>query len=377
MKKVFIAFSCMFSGLYAQNLILNPGFEEGDMNYTSFRSVNATTYWEIPQIGVEDLFRNYQTTNSYLAGTFDCKVKKGVFHGANAFPTAMYNPGNSWQGGWTDLGLSPYTEAYEGSKALCLFWWLRYCPEKRSYVSIRLSEPLEKGKHYLINFKMTSGYSYQDRWVTNGLGIYISNHRLIQPEDFLRIDAKPQIELEQVFYDTTWKDMVFKFTADSNYQFLHIGNFRKTEDLKIDSIQKEVSSKTWVYYPLGYNGAYCFIDDVHVEPYDANKHLIKLEEFDKSNSTTQSTEQTIVGGKDSLVIDKTGNYNRSPEKQKKITIEIPEDDTIGYLVMKAHNVGSIPPNTSLLRIMDGKKEHIIQLSSTLKRSGTLELIFAK
>jgi hypothetical protein len=392
--------------VHAQNLVPNPGFEEGDVDYSSYRSIIGTTYWEIPQIGAEDIYKNYQISNSYLAGTFDCKVQKGVFHHANAFPTTMYNKEMTGDA-LANLCISPFTEAYEGSKSLCIYWWLKFCPEKRSYATVRLSEPLEKGKHYFISFKMTSGYSYQDRWITNGLGIYFSNHRLVQPVKFGRIDAQPQIELNEIFYQTQWTEIALKFTADSNYQFFHIGNFRKTEDLKIDSVKKDTNSKIRIYYPLGYNGAYSFIDDVHIEPYDPDQHLIKVTEFAKNHASTKNNDQLVLDGMDTLVIDKQGSigihekritvsvedYSERDgdiislyfngklvlkkytleKKPKKIVLTLPDDIDVSELVMKAHNLGTIPPNTALLKVWDGKEVHSIRISSILEKSGSIEL----
>jgi len=55
-------------------------------------------------------------------------------------------------------------------------------------------------------------------------------------------------------------------------------------------------------------------------------------------------------------------------------MEIPDSLNTNLIVIKAHNLGKIPPNTSLMKIYDGKKVHIIKISSTLEHSGTVELI---
>jgi len=53
--------------------------------------------------------------------------------------------------------ISPHAEAYEGSKALCLFTWLKHDPEQKCYAGENLAEPMEKGKSYFISFLLSSG----------------------------------------------------------------------------------------------------------------------------------------------------------------------------------------------------------------------------
>jgi hypothetical protein len=65
------------------------------------------------------------------------------------------------------------------------------------------------------------------------------------------------------------------------------------------------------------------------------------------------------------------------KKPKKITIELSDSLKVNSIVMKAHNLGKIAPNTSLMKIYDGKKVPVIQISSTLEHSGTVELISAE
>ncbi len=56
-----------------------------------------------------------------------------------------------------------------------------------------------------------------------------------------------------------------------------------------------------------------------------------------------------------------------------IEIEVNNEDT-NELVMYADNLGSIPPNTALMIIMDGKKRYEVRVTSDLKKSGTIRFV---
>jgi hypothetical protein len=57
---------------------------------------------------------------------------------------------------------------------------------------------------------------------------------------------------------------------------------------------------------------------------------------------------------------------------KPIHIEIPVNlDEPNELVMYADNLGTIPPNTALMIVMDGKKRYEVRITSDLKKSGTI------
>jgi hypothetical protein len=247
--------------VYSQNLVPNPCFEIGDENYTSWRSVQNTSYWEIPRIGKEDILYTYLINGASIY-SLDWKFAS-VVHNKRMFKDLNED----------FFHISPHAEAYEGSKALCVFTWLNYNKEQRCYAGVKLTEPLEKGKAYCISFRLMSGRNYNTRWVSNGLGLYFSNERLTQPEKLTRINAKPQIEFNEIFSDTNWVEVAFRFVADSNYSFFHLGNFRETKDITLKAIKGD--SNYSISAPCGFNGAYYFIDDVHIEPFLTEKHQKK------------------------------------------------------------------------------------------------------
>jgi hypothetical protein len=366
----------------------------GDENYSSWRSVRNTSYWEIPRMGKEDILYSYLITGASIYG-MDWKFASVVYN------KRMFKDLNE-----DFFHISPHAEAYEGSKALCLFTWLKYNPEQRCYASVKLSEAMEKGKSYCISFRLTSGRNYVTHWASNGLGLYFSNERLTQPEKLTRINAKPQIEFNEIFSDTNWIEVAFKFVADSNYSFFHLGNFRETKDISLKEIQG--NPKYSVSSPCGFTGAYYFIDDVRIEPFLPEKHQKKVMNFRQYSGSLSPRSEVISAEGDTLVLDKQHSisihekkitltvedyleedgdtisvYHNGKlvlekymltKKPKKITLEMPDSLKSNLIVMKAHNLGKIPPNTSLMKIYEGKQVHIIKISSTLEHSGTVELI---
>ena len=61
-----------------------------------------------------------------------------------------------------------------------------------------------------------------------------------------------------------------------------------------------------------------------------------------------------------------------------ILLEIPvSNDEENELVMYADNLGTLPPNTALMIVRDGKKRYEVRITSDLKKSGTIRFIRQK
>jgi len=134
------------------------------------------------------------------------------------------------------------------------------------------------------------------------LGLYLSNERLTQPEELTRINARPQVELNEIFSDSNWIEVAFKFVADSNYSFFHLGNFRETKDISLKEIQ--VKRKYSVSPPCNFIGAYYFIDDVRIEPFLIEKHQKKVIKFREYSGSPSLRSEVILAGCDTLILDK-------------------------------------------------------------------------
>jgi hypothetical protein len=58
-----------------------------------------------------------------------------------------------------------------------------------------------------------------------------------------------------------------------------------------------------------------------------------------------------------------------------LTLELPiKNDGMNELVMYADNLGTIPPNTALLIVTDGKKRYEVRITSDLEKSGAIKFV---
>jgi len=60
---------------------------------------------------------------------------------------------------------------------------------------------------------------------------------------------------------------------------------------------------------------------------------------------------------------------------KSVHFDIPLDPTkeVNEITMFADNLGSIPPNTALMIVNDGKKRYEVRLTSNLEKSATIKI----
>ena len=56
-----------------------------------------------------------------------------------------------------------------------------------------------------------------------------------------------------------------------------------------------------------------------------------------------------------------------------VKVGLDNSKEVNEITMFADNLGSIPPNTALMLIYDGKKRYEVRLSSTLQKSGTVRI----
>jgi len=62
------------------------------------------------------------------------------------------------------------------------------------------------------------------------------------------------------------------------------------------------------------------------------------------------------------------------EKAISLTLNIENDNDDNELIMYAENLGTIPPNTALMVITDGKKRYEIRITSDLEKSGVIKFL---
>ena len=64
-------------------------------------------------------------------------------------------------------------------------------------------------------------------------------------------------------------------------------------------------------------------------------------------------------------------HKRLTDKALTFYIKIKPGNSRNELIMYAENLGSIPPNTALMVIYDGKKRHELNIKSTAKTNGAV------
>ena len=64
---------------------------------------------------------------------------------------------------------------------------------------------------------------------------------------------------------------------------------------------------------------------------------------------------------------------RLTDKPLSVMIKLDPGRDMNELVMYADNLGSIPPNTALMLVTDGRKRYEIRLTSTLVNNGTVRI----
>jgi hypothetical protein len=57
----------------------------------------------------------------------------------------------------------------------------------------------------------------------------------------------------------------------------------------------------------------------------------------------------------------------------RLNISLDTTKEVNELTMFADNLGSIPPNTALMLVGDGKKRYEVRMSSTLNKNATLRI----
>ncbi|MDW8287371.1 MAG: hypothetical protein RMJ89_04820, partial [Flammeovirgaceae bacterium] len=280
---------------------------------------------------------------------------------------------------------------FRGKGAIGIITFSQRVPNYREYVTVKLNEPLQVGKTYLFSFHASSGYlTAFGNVATNGLGVYFSTVPFVQ-NSYEPVLVKPQFFLEEVFFTYGWKEFSFQFTPTLPYEYLTLGNFFADHQLKIQYFFFEVDPQ-----------AYIFLDEINLEQLPTKEDSLKKEIVSSAsqekalplslkgrNINEQHRfkvyetkiqlwiwdDEKIDGDVVSLYL---GEECVLPEqkitaRKKKISIELGAEKE-QFLVLYAHNLGKIPPNTAKLLLKIGRKKYEIDLSSTLKESGAVRLV---
>ena len=218
-----------FTTTEAQNLVINPSFEEMEYCPSDFTQQNlkSLTKWTQAGDGTPDHFNS-------------CSKKVGVPN--NMFGQQMARTGNGY------AGLGTYLNNHN-----------RY----REYLLGSLSRPLNPGEQVCITLYYSAADNCQ--FVHDGFGVLLS----AQPPK--AIASKPlllkEVSLSNpkfIMMDDAeqWVELSGYFVAKGGEQFITIGNFKDDKELRI--IRRTQDSKV----PENREYSYLFLDDISVVSID-------------------------------------------------------------------------------------------------------------
>ncbi|MCZ4409040.1 T9SS type A sorting domain-containing protein [Cryomorphaceae bacterium 1068] len=95
----------------------------------------------------------------------------------------------------------------------------------REPIGVQLIEPLVTGNNYLVEFSIVRLYSQATTLAANNFGFKFTNVPVFS-HDSLLIDNTATFKIDTIVSDTTnWLTISTEIVADSNYSFVHFGNF--------------------------------------------------------------------------------------------------------------------------------------------------------
>jgi hypothetical protein len=223
MRKIFIViFLFLVSKTNAQNLVLNPSFED-TITCTGTYAMPCN-YWYWATYGSPDYFSEQPDIN--------CVV-----------PAPQSTAGFQYaRTGIAYVGLGVFTE-----HTISAFI------NKREYVGGILSDTLKQGHEYCVSFYVSVAEEF--KYVTDGIGLYLSVDSAVDYTINTNLSFVPQISnpAGNIIYDTlNWVQISGTYIATGGEKYLTIGNFKDDANTMIDSTSSTA------------NSAYYFIDDVSV-----------------------------------------------------------------------------------------------------------------
>ncbi len=224
MRKIFIViFLFLVSKTNAQNLVLNPSFED-TIACTGTYAMQCK-YWYWATYGSPDYFSE----------------QPDIFCGTS--PVPLSNVGFQYaRTGIAYVGLAPFFTTIFPSYV-----------NRREYIGGILSDTLKQGHEYCISFyvSVADGMKY----VIDGMGLYLSVDSAVDYTINTNLSFIPQISNPSgnIIYDTlNWVQISGTYIANGGEKYLTIGNFKDDANTMIDSTSSTA------------NSAYYFIDDVSV-----------------------------------------------------------------------------------------------------------------
>ncbi|MCW5911584.1 MAG: OmpA family protein [Cyclobacteriaceae bacterium] len=213
----------------AQNLVVNPGFEQYHKcpgSFTSNSTGEIAPGWTSPSTGTPDMFHM-------------CSL------GEAGVPT-------NWAG---------YSKAYIGSGYAGIYCYLiRPNKEYREYLQTELTTPLEAGGEYYVEFYFK--LSSNSRYSIDRIGFLLSDSNYLMADDGVFPVPATYERINRTIYSRAtglWTRFAYTHIAKGGEKYLTIGNFSNSSKTRSQYITNSQATE-----PMLARAAYFYIDEVKV-----------------------------------------------------------------------------------------------------------------
>jgi hypothetical protein len=129
-----------------------------------------------------------------------------------------------------------FQEPRDGESFAGIISYANNVSDYREIIGVELLEPLNLGQEYVLNMSVVMAYTEGNSFAISGIGFKLSTIGLYDNPEAL-IDNNPTFSVDSLVTDTSsWLDLSIPFIADSNYTFLHIGNFFEDSETEVFNI---------------------------------------------------------------------------------------------------------------------------------------------
>lgn len=180
---------------------------------------------------------------------------------------------------------------HSGNAVMGVILWHSTATSFREYISQPLSTPLVIGNTYSISFYITNGSSSGNYggYGIDQVSLAFSTVALVQTGSS-PINFNPQYVMSSVFFDSTWQQVSFQFTADSAYNFLTFGNF-KADGNTVSQFFRTESIQAGYYFvdDIEINDSFNMLPDVALSASDSafcEKQCIDFYDLSTNNPTS-------------------------------------------------------------------------------------------
>ena len=320
-KRLVILISLVVFKSNAQNLVLNPSFE------------NTIPCWIFINLGTWQM----QCTNWYSASGGSPDYFSETYDPmCYALPVPQSTAGYQYaRTGVAYVGLFTFGSTLFPTHT-----------NRREYIGGMLSDTLEQGHEYCVSFYVS--VAEELKYVTDGIGLYLSVDSAVDYTINTNLPYIPQISnpAGNIIYDTlNWVQISGTYIANGGEKYFTIGNFKDDANTMIDS-----TSATSL-------NAYFFIDDVSV--IDCTVGINEVNGNKDIGRLYPNPARTVVYYENELAADESGKVKLMDMLGK----EIKE-----YKLTKGSNLISIPVSEL------SKGVYMVKVEITERNSEMIKLV---